>query len=137
MASDFASRASSLPTAGGVINANLAYLLPQLAPSASIELISGFTDTCRLRYLGQLWRLDATERVLHVHKAVSSVQSGRHSQPTVATMAEAWRRIISEWDLGENMMEPELHSVCPSETSLRSEAAISRNVNHKRRNARG
>lgn len=51
LASDIATRAPSLPTASGGINANLAYLLPQLAPSASTELISGFTDTCRVRYL--------------------------------------------------------------------------------------
>ena len=54
LASDIASRSSSLPTAGGGINANLVHLLPQLALSASIELISGFADTCRLRYLGKL-----------------------------------------------------------------------------------
>lgn len=74
----------------------------------------------------------ATERVLHVHKAVSSVQAGRHSNPTVATIAEAWRRIISEWDLGEDMLEPELHNVCPAQTSLRDEATISSSFNPPR-----
>ena len=124
-ASDIASRSSPLPpAASGGINVNLVHLLPQLAPSASIELISGFADTCRLRYLGQLWRMNATDRVLEVHKGVSSVQAGRHTNPTVATMAEAWRRIITEWDLGVDMVEPELYNVCPAQTSARNEALI-------------
>ena len=131
-ASDIASRSASLLTASGGINANLVHLLPQLAPSASIEFISGFADTCRLRYLGQLWTMSTTERVLELHKSVCSVQAGRHSNPTVATIAEAWRRIIIEWDLGVDMIEPELYNVCPAQTSVHNEAKILDSLNSLR-----
>ena len=86
--------------------------------------------------------MNTTEWVLEVHKAVSSVQAGRHSNPTVATIAEARRRIIIEWDLTADMIKPELHNVFSAQTSVRNEALISDHLNlprgnHNRRSARG
>jgi hypothetical protein len=110
----------SLSSAPGdqVLNPNLVHLLPQLAPSATMELTTlnqgtHLVDTLRLRYLGQLYKMATTERVLHVHKSVAACQSTRHSNLTTAASSEAWRRIIFDWDLSSNMINPELHNVIP------------------------